>query len=220
MVPGMQLEVGLLGRVPYDDALALQESLAGRRLMGGPDVLLLLEHPPVYTLGRGADDRHLGGAAGGPVPIHRVGRGGEVTFHGPGQLIGYPVLGLREHRPDVHWYLRNLEEVLITALADVGVGAGRVAGRTGVWVDGCRKIASIGVGVRRWVTRHGFALNVGTDLDGFAPITPCGLDGVTMTSVAREGGPGVTAALIPLVRSRFVEVFGYRGWTPMREALA
>ncbi len=216
MVPGMQLEVGLLGRVPYDDALALQESLVGRRLMGGPDVLLLLEHPPVYTLGRGADDRHLGGAAGGPVPIRRVGRGGEVTFHGPGQLIGYPVLGLREHRPDVHWYLRCLEEVLITALADVGVVAGRVSGRTGVWVDGCRKIASIGVGVRGWVTRHGFALNVGTDLDGFAPITPCGLDGVTMTSVAREGGPGAPAALIPLVRARFVEVFGYRGWMPMR----
>jgi len=220
MVPGMQLEVGLLGRVPYDDALALQESLADRRLTGGPDVLLLLEHPPVYTLGRGADDRHLGGAAGGPVPIRRVGRGGEVTFHGPGQLIGYPVLGLREHRPDVHWYLRCLEEVLITALADIGVVAGRVPGRTGVWVDGCRKIASIGVGVRRWVTRHGFALNVGADLDGFAPITPCGLDGVTMTSVAREGGPGAPGALIPLVRARFVEVFGYRGWMPMRGVLA
>lgn len=220
MVPGMQLEVGQLGRVPYDDALALQERLTDRRAAGGPDVLLLLEHPPVYTLGRGADERHLGGAAGGAVPIRRVGRGGEVTFHGPGQLVGYPIVDLRAHRIDVHWYLRRLEEVLITALADVGVVAGRVDGRTGVWVDGRRKIASIGIGVRHWITRHGFALNVGPDLDGFTPITPCGLEGVAMTSVAREGGPADAEAMAPLVRARFVELFGYAGWTAMERVAA
>lgn len=204
-----RLELWTPGVVEYARALAWQEALVARRLAGGPDTLLLLEHPPVYTLGRGADPRHLGGVARGAVPVVRVGRGGEVTYHGPGQLVGYPIIDLRARRPDVHWYLRTLEEVLVGALADLGIAAGRVAGRTGVWVGG-RKIASIGVGVRRWVTWHGFALNVGPDLGGFATITPCGLEGVEMTSVAREGGPADVAAVLPVVAARFRAMFAPR----------
>jgi len=205
------LEIGSPGRVEYGRACAWQEALVARRLAGGPDTLLLLEHAPVYTLGRGADPRHLGAAASGEVPVFRAHRGGEVTYHGPGQLIGYPILGLRDLRPDVRWYVRTLEEVLIAALRDLGLAAGRVAGLTGVWVRG-RKIASIGVALRRWVTWHGFAVNVGADLGGFQPITPCGIAGVEMTSVEREGGPGDVAAVMPLVLARFLATFGYRGW--------
>jgi lipoate-protein ligase B len=211
----MVLEVGMAGCVEYGRALAWQEALVARRIAGGPDALLLLEHPPVYTLGRGADPQHLGRAAGGPVPVWRVGRGGEVTWHGPGQLVGYPVLGLMGLRRDVHWYLRRLEDVLIAALADVGVAAGRVPGRTGVWVAGRRKIASIGVAVRRWVTWHGFALNVSPDLSGFEAITPCGLRGVEMTSVAREGGPDDVGVVALCVLARLVAIFGYTGWRPL-----
>ena len=210
-----ELTVAAAGRVEYARALAWQETLLARRLAGPPDVLLLLEHAPVYTLGRGADDRFLGSAAGSGVPIVRVGRGGQVTYHGPGQLVGYPIVGLRDHRPDAHWYVRALEQVLIDVLGDVGIRAGRVDGKTGVWVDGRRKIASIGVGIRRWVTWHGFALNVGRDLRGFAPITPCGIDGVQMTSVAHEGGPPDVDAMLPLVRDRFVDVFGYQTLTTL-----
>ncbi|HZP40227.1 MAG TPA: lipoyl(octanoyl) transferase LipB, partial [Candidatus Binatia bacterium] len=144
----MVLEVATPGRVDYRRALAWQDALVERRLAGGPDTLLLLEHPPVYTLGRGADPRHLGAAAGGRVPVERVGRGGQVTYHGPGQLVGYPILWLGAFRTDVHWYLRQLEEVLIATLGDVRIAAGRRAGYTGVWVEE-RKIASIGVGLRR-----------------------------------------------------------------------
>lgn len=206
-----QLEVGLPGRLEYQRAVAWQEALVDRRLAGGPDTLLLLEHPPVYTLGRGADVQHLRAAAGGEVPVVRVHRGGQVTYHGPGQLVGYPILGLRALRPDVRWYLRTLEEVLILALGDLGIVAGRREGFTGVWVGG-RKIASIGVALRRWVSWHGFALNVGPDLRGFEAITPCGIAGVEMTSVAREGGPAEVGAVIPPVRERFVSVFGFAGW--------
>ncbi len=203
------------GRVAYERALAWQEALVDRRLGGPPDALLLLEHPAVYTLGRGADPRHLGAARDGPVPVFRVGRGGQVTYHGPGQLVGYPVLGLRELRPDLHWYLRALEDALIGALDDLGIQAGRVPGRTGVWVDRRRKIASIGIGLRRWVTRHGFALNVGADVSGFAPITPCGIEGVEMTSVAREGGPAEVEAVASVVLSRLLRTFGYTTWQPL-----
>jgi len=210
----MRLEIGLPGRVDYERAVAWQEDLVARRIAGGPDALLLLEHPPVYTLGRGADPRHLGPAAEGDVPVHRVHRGGQVTYHGPGQLVGYPVVGLRELRPDLRWYLGMLEGVLIDALAALGVTAGRRAGLTGVWV-GERKIASIGIALRRWVAWHGFALNVGPDLGGFARITPCGITGVEMTSVAREGGPGEVGAVLPVVLERFVTVFGYPGWQPL-----
>jgi lipoyl(octanoyl) transferase len=211
----MMIEVGMPGRIAYEDALAWQEALVARRLVGPPDALLLLEHPPVYTLGQGADPRYLGAAADGGVPIFRVGRGGQVTWHGPGQLVGYPVLGLRDLRPDLHWYLRALEQALIDALVVLGIRAGRIVGRTGVWVDGRRKIASIGVGLRRWVTRHGFALNVGEDLSGFDPITPCGIEGVEMTSVAREGGPSDVDAVARVVLTNLVATFGYAGWRPL-----
>ena len=210
----MRLEVGLPGRVEYGRALAWQEALVARRLAGGPDALLLLEHPPVYTLGRGADERHLGRAASSEVPIFRARRGGQVTYHGPGQLVGYPIVGLRAFRPDVRWYLDLLEGVIIGALADLGITAQRRAGMTGVWVQG-RKIASIGIALRRWVAWHGFALNVAHDVSGFAPITPCGITGIEMTSVAREGGPSEMAAVLPVVLDRFVAAFGYAGWRPL-----
>ena len=204
----VELRVARCGRVPYEIALAWQEALVARRLDGGPDVLLVLEHPPVYTLGRGADARFLGAAAEGDIPVVRVGRGGQVTYHGPGQLVGYPIVGLRDLRPDVRWYVRGLEEVLISALADLGIAAERRPGLTGVWV-GPRKIGSIGVAIRRWVTWHGFALNVAPDVSGFAAITPCGIDGVVMTSVAREGGPSDLGTVAGVVVRRFVRQFGY-----------
>ena len=204
----VELRVARCGRVPYEIALAWQEALVARRLDGGPDVLLVLEHPPVYTLGRGADARFLGAAAEGDIPVVRVGRGGQVTYHGPGQLVGYPIVGLRDLRPDVRWYVRGLEEVLIGALADLGIAAERRPGLTGVWV-GPRKIGSIGVAIRRWVTWHGFALNVALDVSGFAAITPCGIDGVVMTSVAREGGPSDLGTVAGVVVRRFVRQFGY-----------
>jgi lipoyl(octanoyl) transferase len=210
----VRLDVALPGRVEYERAVAWQEALVARRLAGDRDALLLLEHPPVYTLGRGGDPAHLGAAAFGDVPVVRAHRGGEVTYHGPGQLVGYPILGLREHRPDVRWYVRMLEQVLIDALSDAGIDASRRDGLTGVWV-GMRKIASIGIAIRRWVAWHGFALNVAADLSGFTSITPCGIAGVEMTSVAREGGPADVPAVAQLVLARFLAAFGYEGWTPL-----
>ena len=213
------LTVARCGRVPYDLALAWQEALVARRITGGQDALLLLEHPPVYTLGRGADERFLGAAGDGTVPVVRVGRGGQVTYHGPGQLVGYPILGLRALRPDVRWYVRSLEAVLIDALGDLGVQAERRDGLTGVWV-GARKIASIGVAIRRWVTWHGFALNVGADLAGFGAITPCGIEGVVMTSIAREGRSASMDEVTDLVLERFLRQFGYSAWQPLDAAAA
>jgi lipoyl(octanoyl) transferase len=213
----MTIDVRVLGRMAYADALALQEAVLAARLAGGPDTLLLVEHPPVYTLGRGSDARHLGLAAGGPVEVVRVARGGQVTYHGPGQLVGYPILDLRGHRLDVRWYVRALEDVLIAALADLGIGATRRDGFPGVWTAR-GKIGSIGIALRRWVTWHGFALNVGPDLSGFDAITPCGISGVQMTSVAREGGPGEVERVIPVVVRRFRERFGHDGLAAAEEA--
>lgn len=213
----VELRVARCGRVPYEIALAWQEALVARRLDGGPDVLLVLEHPPVYTLGRGADARFLGAAAEGDIPVVRVGRGGQVTYHGPGQLVGYPIVGLRDLRPDVRWYVRGLEEVLISALADLGIAAERRPGLTGVWM-GPRKIGSIGVAIRRWVTWHGFALNVGADLSGFSAITPCGIEGVVMTSIAREGSSATMDEVSDLVLARFLRQFGYSAWQPLDAA--
>ena len=214
------LEVGIPGRVDYDEALAWQERLVTRRLAGGPDSLLLVEHPPVYTLGRSADARHLRIAAAGDVPIRRVARGGQVTYHGPGQLIGYPIVALAAQGRDVHRYLRALEEVVIATLAAFGIAGERIPGFTGVWVRR-RKVASIGIAVRRWVAWHGFSLNVGPDLGGFASITPCGIRGIEMTSIAHEGGPDDVAQVIPVVLGRFVALFGYDAWdlvTPEAQA--
>src|SRR5919202_1157908 len=185
------LRVLSLGLLPYSAALTLQRSVARGRISGEvtEDVLLLLEHPPVVTLGRSSKEKHLVASpeflrAHG-VELHEVERGGDVTFHGPGQLVGYPIIDLKRHRHDLHWYLRQVEEVLIRALGELGITAERKPGLTGVWTNG-RKIASIGVHARDWVTWHGFALNVTTELSYFDLIVPCGIPDVRMTSIERE----------------------------------
>jgi lipoate-protein ligase B len=198
-----------LGTLPYAAALALQRDVARRRISGeiDEDALLLVEHPPVVTLGRTAKGANLIASpsylASHGVELFEVERGGDITFHGPGQLVGYPVIDLKRHRKDLHWYLRQVEEALIQAVATFGLVGGRVEKYTGVWVNvgnresgisdrtldlgsEPRKLASIGVHARDWVTWHGFALNVNTDLRFFDLIVPCGIAGVTMTSVARE----------------------------------
>jgi lipoate-protein ligase B len=199
-----ELETLWLGRVAYAEALELQRARQQAVRAGeAPDALYLLEHPPVVTLGRGAKPEHLllapEALAARGVELFAVARGGDVTFHGPGQLVGYPIVDLAARgRADVHRFLRDLEGALCDALAELGVATQTVAGMTGVFAkaDGpARKLASIGVGVRGWVTCHGFALNVGLDLSGFAAIVPCGLRGVTMTSVARELGDAAPADL-------------------------
>ena len=187
------LQVVRAGVVPYAEALAWQRALAQARLEGRlpHDVLLLLEHPPVLTLGRTARETHLLRREG--IDVFEVERGGDVTYHGPGQLVGYPILDLAGYRKDLHWYLRTLEQALIDALAELGVAGARNPGHTGVWIrreEGVRKIASIGVHVKQWVTWHGFALNVTTYLAQFDRIVACGIPGVEITSVRRETGRG------------------------------
>jgi lipoyl(octanoyl) transferase len=176
-----------IGRIRYEDALALQEEIVARKAAtpGAEDELLLLEHEPVYTIGRTPDQSSLRDPAALPHPVIRINRGGQATYHGPGQLVGYPVVDLRTRGQDLHAYLRLLEEVLITGLASFGIAAAQRENLTGVWVAE-RKIASIGVGVRRWIAMHGFALNVARDLSAFSHITPCGIAGVEMTSIERE----------------------------------
>ena len=186
---GHRVHVVEAGRVPYHEALAWQRALAQARIHGRlqEDLLLLLEHPAVVTLGRTAQGTHVLRPEG--VDVVEVERGGDVTFHGPGQLVGYPILDLRGYRQDLHWYLRTLEQALMVALDELGIPAERNAGYTGVWTRG-RKIASIGIHVKQWVTWHGFALNVTTDLAQFDRIIPCGIPEVEMTSVERERGTG------------------------------
>jgi len=182
-----ELAIRWLGRVSFADALQLQETLvAEKRTDGGlADQLLLLEHEPVYTIGRTPDQSSLRGESHLPHPLFPINRGGQATYHGPGQLIGYPIIDLRKQGQDLHRYLRWLEELLIETLAEVGIAAATRQGLTGVWVED-RKIASIGVGVRHWITMHGFALNVCGDLKPFDHIVPCGIANVTMTSIERE----------------------------------
>ena len=182
-----ELAIRWLGRVSFADALQLQETLvAEKRADGGlADQLLLLEHEPVYTIGRTPDQSSLRGESHLPHPLFPINRGGQATYHGPGQLIGYPIIDLRKYGQDLHRYLRWLEELLLETLAEVGIAAATRQGLTGVWVKD-RKIASIGVGVRHWITMHGFALNVGGDLTPFDHIVPCGIANVTMTSIDRE----------------------------------
>ena len=190
-----ELWIERLGTMAYAEALELQRQVARARIDGSleQDALLLVEHPPVVTLGRSAKERHLLASpeqlAARGVELFEVERGGDVTFHGPGQLVGYPIIDLKRHRQDLHWYLRQVEEALIVALAEVGISAERNRGYTGVWTSG-RKIASIGVHARDWVTWHGFALNVSTDLRYFELMVPCGIQSVTMTSIDRELGAG------------------------------
>ncbi len=206
-----RLEIEWLGRLPYAEALELQaEAVEARRRVGAADRLLLLEHPSVVTLGRGAREENLlvgrERLAARGVAVHDIRRGGDVTYHAPGQLVGYLIMNLQARgEPDVHGYVRSLESGLIAALAELGIPCRRIDGRVGVFVDREaqarqraepaagpeRKIASIGVGIQRWITSHGFALNVTVDLAGFAAIVPCGLDDIEMTSVARELGEAV-----------------------------
>ena len=199
-----------LGRGSYAEVLELQRRLCRQRISGeiSEDILLLVEHEPVVTLGRGLRPGSL------PLSlqeleerglqIFEVERGGDVTFHGPGQLVGYPIIDLRKHREDLHWYLRRLEAGLIDGLARMGIEATTAAGLTGVWTGG-RKIASIGIHVKQWVTFHGFALNVTTDMSFFDLIVPCGIPNVVMTSVSRELARTNSAALWEETRTAVID---------------
>jgi lipoyl(octanoyl) transferase len=209
-----KLVVRRLGRIGYADGVELQKALVQQRVAGEiDDTLLFVEHPPVITLGvktRGnfanirADATAL--AAQG-VEVHESGRGGDVTFHGPGQLVGYPIIDLKPDRQDVHRYVRDLEEVLIRTAADFGIEAGRVKGFSGAWV-GDVKLAAIGVRISRWVTSHGFALNVTTDLAGFDLIVPCGIADRGVTSLAALVGREVAMADVERsVVTHFAAVF-------------
>lgn len=244
---GDALLVADLGVVPYGTALKLQRDVARRRIAGeiADDVLLLVEHPHVITLGRASKDAHLVASreslAARGVELFDVERGGDVTYHGPGQLVGYPIIDLKQHRKDLHWYLRQVEEALIETLSDFRLTGIRVPGYTGVWVESAssrgetpanttaqnsgdstllgatavriqdgkayrRKIASIGVHARDWVTWHGFALNVTTDLTYFEAMVPCGIPGVTMTSISRELNDNVQ---LTAVKHVIAEAFGH-----------
>jgi lipoyl(octanoyl) transferase len=199
-----------LGRVDYGRALAIQAELVARRKQGAtPDHLLLLEHPHVITLGRNGQmknllaDQEVLERAG--IQFHPTDRGGDITYHGPGQLVGYPILDLREWKRDVMAYVRAVEQVLIDTLADFGIAAGRIAGCTGVWVDRA-KIAAIGVHISRWVTSHGFALNVNTDMSYFQYIVPCGLT-KPVTSMAQLGVQTNLEEVSARVADHFCRIF-------------
>jgi lipoyl(octanoyl) transferase len=207
---GRTIEVRRLGLMPYGEGLALQRSLVEERRAGViGDTLLLLEHPHVITLGvRGDGGRsHLLAAAetlaSRGVELHETGRGGNITYHGPGQLVGYPIFDLKPDRCDVHRYVRDLEDVLIRTASDYGIQAGRIEGLTGVWV-GDEKLAAIGVRIARWITSHGFALNVTTDLDYFKLIVPCGIADRGVTSLSRVLGRRVDSSE---VAARIIEHF-------------
>ena len=189
----VDLRISWLGRINFADALAFQEDAVARKRedRDAADEVLLLEHEPVYTIGRTPDKSSLLGAAHLPHPVFAINRGGQATYHGPGQLMGYPIVDLRRCGQDLHRYLRWLEQTLIEFLAGYEIEAKRREGLTGVWV-GNRKIASIGVGVRYWITMHGFALNVCGDLAPFANIVPCGISDVTMTTMEKETGKSLS----------------------------
>jgi lipoyl(octanoyl) transferase len=204
------LQTRWLGRVGYGDALALQEKIVAQKRIDTeqPDIVLLLEHDAVYTIGRTPDQTSLRGGGHLSYPVFQINRGGQATYHGPGQLIGYPIIDLRGRGQDLHKYLRWIEGLLIALLGQFKIAAQRRAGLTGVWTEN-RKIASIGVGVRHWITMHGFALNVCGDLAPFAQITPCGISGVSMTSIEKETGKSVTvrdtAAMMEQLLPRQIE---------------
>jgi len=222
MTPGVlsalrQLEVRRMGLVGYQEALELQRELVEeRRANRIPDLLLLLQHPPVITLGVRSETARANVVATSErlaelgIEVHETGRGGDVTYHGPGQIVGYPILDLRPDRCDVHKYVRDLEEVMIRTCADYGIAAGRIAGLTGTWV-GAEKIGAIGIRISRWITSHGFAFNVRTDLDHFKLIVPCGISDRGVTSLERLTGRTIALDAVEdaLVR-RFSEVFERR----------
>lgn len=220
--------VPVAGTVPYRAGLAWQRVLARARISGelDRDLVLLLEHAPVVTLGRSSDAAHVVAEAAvlrsAGVDRVEIERGGDVTYHGPGQLVGYPILDLKDYRKDLHWYLRRLEDVLISTLAELGIPAFRVPEFTGVWVGDAaaasdavarsaghaRKIASIGVHVSRWVTWHGFALNLTAEaIEGFRWIVPCGIDAVRMTCVEAERGDADRQRIQVLLAEAFAEAF-------------
>ena len=223
-------EVRWLGRREYREAWALQQTLAQQRLTGEiSDTLLLLEHPPTLTLGRGASAGDILASsetlARAAVSVVETDRGGDVTYHGPGQMVGYPILNLQEppHRPDLHAYLRALEEVLIRTLATYNIPAGRFPGYTGVWTQldttHPKKIAAIGIKSSRWITQHGFALNVSTDLSHFDFIIPCGIRDYGVTSLSRLLQREISLLeVLPIVQAAFAEVFQLEldspGFTP------
>jgi lipoyl(octanoyl) transferase len=222
MTPGVlsalrQLEVRRMGLIGYQEALELQRELVEeRRANRIPDLLLLLQHPPVITLGVRSETARANVVATSErlaelgIEVHETGRGGDVTYHGPGQIVGYPILDLRPDRCDVHKYVRDLEEVMIRTCADYGIAAGRIAGLTGTWV-GAEKIGAIGIRISRWITSHGFAFNVRTDLDHFKLIVPCGISDRGVTSLERLTGRTIALDAVEdaLVR-RFSEVFERR----------
>lgn len=195
--------------MPYATAWEWQRSLVHQRRQDPdqPDVLILLEHPPVYTLGQGANLDFLKfDPSQTAFEVHRIERGGEVTYHCPGQLVGYPILNLERHRKDLHWYLRQLEEVLIRVLDAYGLKGDRIPGLTGVWVEG-HKVAAIGIKVSRWITMHGFALNVCPDLAGFRQIVPCGISDKPVGSLAQFLPAIEIDQVRQQVMSTFAEVF-------------
>ena len=222
MTPGVlsalrQLEVRRMGLIGYQEALELQRELVEeRRANRIRDLLLLLQHPPVITLGVRSETARANVVATSErlaelgIDVHETGRGGDVTYHGPGQIVGYPILDLRPDRCDVHKYVRDLEEVMIRTCADYGIAASRIAGLTGTWV-GAEKIGAIGIRISRWITSHGFAFNVRTDLDHFKLIVPCGISDRGVTSLERLTGRTIALDAVEdaLIR-RFSEVFERR----------
>ena len=217
-----------LGLMPYGPACALQTRIVEARKAGAiPDVLLLCEHPHVITLGRNGKREHLRAGerllAQMNVTFQATDRGGDITYHGPGQIVGYPILDLAQHRRDVRWYVNQLEEVMIRASVDFGVNTHRVADRHGIWVDapsGEEKLAALGVHLSRWVTSHGFAYNVATDLRYFDLIVPCGIAGKRATSLERVLGCAVSSEEVtPKLLSHFGEVFGCKMIVVPRSAL-
>jgi lipoyl(octanoyl) transferase len=206
-------EARWLGVVQYDDGLRIQErAVEGLRLGQSPEQLLLLEHPHVFTLGRGADSSNILAdrqeLESNSVEVYEIGRGGDVTYHGPGQLVGYPIVDLKPDRCDVHRYVRDIEEVLIRTIAEFGVSGIRIPGLTGVWV-GNEKIGAIGVRIARWITSHGFALNINTDLSYFKMIVPCGIPDKGVTSLVQLVGQRIELeSVAKAAASQFGEIFG------------
>ncbi|MGA9772520.1 MAG: lipoyl(octanoyl) transferase LipB [Blastocatellia bacterium] len=212
-IPAMRIcEARWLERVSYTDGLRMQEKAVEQIKQGdGAEQLFLLEHPHVFTLGRGADASNILASPeqlqSHSIEVHETGRGGDVTYHGPGQLVGYPIINLKPDRCDVHRYVRDIEEVLIRTIAEFGVTGNRIKGLTGVWV-GNEKVAAIGVRIARWITSHGFALNVSTDLSYFQMIVPCGITDKGVTSLSRLLGRQIEMKEVAQVAAHhFGEVF-------------
>jgi lipoyl(octanoyl) transferase len=197
------MNIRMIERISFNAAWELQLDAVEKCCSTGEETLFLLEHDPVYTIGRLPDKSSLGVSQLLPYPVHEINRGGQATYHGPGQLVGYPVIDLRCRGKDLHRFLRTLEQAVIRLVEAFDVPARREEGKTGVWVED-RKIGSIGVGVRRWITMHGFALNVSSDLTGFQHITPCGLTGVRMTSLSLETGREISMQTVRASAARII----------------